>query len=716
MEGLLKDNIQSLSKEQRAARNWGVEPIPSVVREAAAVEGEQAPPPSQRQRRKARRPEKTEESEDKNKSPPLLCLCHGHDFGIPRSTSNPRDPCPMPDDPSYRAYLTAREAGHRFEGDCGELDGAPESPEGAPVGFMTPRGCHPSSADAHELPWVTEAQRELLSVILRVPTEPAGCYPKGFVIQYLTDNIGPTVPDPTGCYRKHLVLQYLTENVSLGVPVEDLDWRDRERIFDGLHAEKLPGLDAFGRKVAESKGKPFPLPSDEPGLQRMVRKNYGDEFVDGLKPPDELFEDSFQCQGLDQLRLQHMACQIHYTYGCRFFPHLQAVRHWVEPDNFLEKYGEAALAVIQDVNRDLRLDDTINSIPLFERREGGLMHGPPGICAGQICFTDGNLVTIKDLKKRPEFNGKFARVQGFVQESRRVKVAFDVGFPKNHTFDLKPANLAHLGPRTPVMIVDLKSRADLNGKRGAIGSMGWLKEKQRYSVKLGTEVLSVKSVNLRAPTVTPATTAASIAAGAAAWSNGLSRSEQYEWLANCYQMRCDDDYVWGGGSLHGPYDPEASPSSIGHDFLLFCLLAVRHCVIPPIWDWEAFYRTAGKHVCFAFEKSDAKERWGGENVFAAMTGGRSLRLTAEAVYGNSAQSQDMKGFSETYVEVRREVSEFFCDGPPRRPSGDPGPLATVGRHQAWITFEDVLRERMTQSGMVWDSCEESDDAFDSDSD
>jgi len=44
-----------------------------------------------------------------------------------------------------------------------------------------------------------------------------------------------------------------------------------------------------------------------------------------------------------------------------------------------------------------------------------------------------------------------------------------------------------------------------------------------------------------------------------AWSDGLSQKDQYEWLLNYYQMRCDDDYTWGGCNLHGPYNPDATP-------------------------------------------------------------------------------------------------------------------------------------------------------------
>lgn len=30
------------------------------------------------------------------------------------------------------------------------------------------------------------------------------------------------------------------------------------------------------------------------------------------------------------------------------------------------------------------------------------------------------------------------------------------------------------------------------------------------------------------------------------WSQGLSPDQQAEWLVDCYRMRVDDDYAWGG--------------------------------------------------------------------------------------------------------------------------------------------------------------------------
>lgn len=142
-----------------------------------------------------------------------------------------------------------------------------------------------------------------------------------------------------------------------------------------------------------------------------------------------------------------------------------------------------------------------------------------------------------------------------------------------------------------------------------------------------------------------------------AWANGLSTADQYEWLSNCYQMRCDDDYAWGGCYLHGPYNPEATLESIKTDFIAFCLLAKRRGVVPAGWDWSAFLKAAANHVVFAFEKSDAKERWGGENVFSAMMGGRSLRYTAEIVYGSNIQAGETSPEAEQALDDAETENE-----------------------------------------------------------
>jgi hypothetical protein len=122
------------------------------------------------------------------------------------------------------------------------------------------------------------------------------------------------------------------------------------------------------------------------------------------------------------------------------------------------------------------------------------------------------------------------------------------------------------------------------------------------------------------------------------------------------RMRVDDDYAWGGCNLHGLYDPEHTGDTIVADFLVFCKLAVRNGVVPQRgWDWGRFLNKAAELLGFAFEKDDAKEKYGGENVFSAAMGGRSLRATAEFVYGTSCMAGAMSGGDDPAEQLREQV-------------------------------------------------------------
>ena len=64
---------------------------------------------------------------------------------------------------------------------------------------------------------------------------------------------------------------------------------------------------------------------------------------------------------------------------------------------------------------------------------------------------------------------------------------------------------------------------------------------------------------------------------------------------------------------------------ISQDFLVFCRLARARAALPTPWAWGTFLLTAAELLPEAFEKSDAQEKYGGENIFQAAVGGRSLR-------------------------------------------------------------------------------------------
>lgn len=142
-------------------------------------------------------------------------------------------------------------------------------------------------------------------------------------------------------------------------------------------------------------------------------------------------------------------------------------------------------------------------------------------------------------------------------------------------------------------------------------------------------------------------------------------------------MRVDDDYVWGGGSgfkyvdlgfnVHGLYRARKGygAMAIVTDFLFFCKLAKARGAIPPDWEWKKFMGQAAELLVLVFEKSDAKEKYGGENVFSPMVGGRpSLRYTANKIYGIGAchgeSWDDNKGVIERVLE---EIDPIFNNTP-----------------------------------------------------
>eukprot|EP00392_Amoebophrya_sp_AT5.2_P007031 g7043.t1 len=158
-----------------------------------------------------------------------------------------------------------------------------------------------------------------------------------------------------------------------------------------------------------------------------------------------------------------------------------------------------------------------------------------------------------------------------------------------------------------------------------------------------------------------------------AWLRSLSAKEAPEWLVDCYRMRVDDDYAWGGGDLHGLYeihdceDAAERASVVCEDFLVFLKAGVRNGAAPKAFNWrECVGRHAPELLPYAFEKSDAKEKWGGENVFSALVGGGkpSLRMVGEQVtgcgvqYGSGQKGNAISPFYEGTVspdDIRSEL-------------------------------------------------------------
>lgn len=124
-------------------------------------------------------------------------------------------------------------------------------------------------------------------------------------------------------------------------------------------------------------------------------------------------------------------------------------------------------------------------------------------------------------------------------------------------------------------------------------------------------------------------------------------------------------------------EPDEAAEEIARDFLVFAKLAALRGVVPPGWDWAAVLDAAPAHLLCAFEKSDAQEKYGSENVFEAMMGGRSLRYTGEVVYGFPCHTY---GASDEHAEVTDAVDE-------RRG----GLYDGVGGQDGWMQLQDDLQ-------------------------
>jgi hypothetical protein len=73
--------------------------------------------------------------------------------------------------------------------------------------------------------------------------------------------------------------------------------------------------------------------------------------------------------------------------------------------------------------------------------------------------------------------------------------------------------------------------------------------------------------------------------------------------------------------------------NVAERFLIFCKLERAAGAVPPGWDWPSFLAAAALRLAEPLDEEDASQRWGGENFFAGAFGGRSLRFTADVVYG-----------------------------------------------------------------------------------
>ncbi|CAD7963905.1 unnamed protein product [Amoebophrya sp. A120] len=183
------------------------------------------------------------------------------------------------------------------------------------------------------------------------------------------------------------------------------------------------------------------------------------------------------------------------------------------------------------------------------------------------------------------------------------------------------------------------------------------------------------------------------------WTKQLDQKEQPEWLVDCYRMRLDDDYAWGGGNLHGLYDAhdceteEERTAMIVTDFLCFLKLGVRHKAIPNNFDFRTTLLThAVQLLPYAFEKSDAKEKWGGENVFSMFTGGRpSLRAVGEQIVGKGVMcGAEQKPGTVSWDSMEQELVRKLGSELEMMETADEKLFVDVGGKALWLEFVEAF--------------------------
>ena len=95
---------------------------------------------------------------------------------------------------------------------------------------------------------------------------------------------------------------------------------------------------------------------------------------------------------------------------------------------------------------------------------------------------------------------------------------------------------------------------------------------------------------------------------------------------------------------------------IGLDFLLFVKQCLAKGAIPALnWDYSKLLKAAPRLLNKPFAKQgDAIQKYGGENVFDVASGWRSLRWTAEHVYGTNVQNPAFSS-DPVYLRIKAEI-------------------------------------------------------------
>ena len=182
------------------------------------------------------------------------------------------------------------------------------------------------------------------------------------------------------------------------------------------------------------------------------------------------------------------------------------------------------------------------------------------------------------------------------------------------------------------------------------------------------------------------------------WANQMSESKHESWILDVYRMRAHDNVQWASNYNRGIYkimqirqETGCSETTNSQKFILFkdflkfnLLLAKRDC-LPDSFDYPKFLTLAKDLLQYHFEKADAKQKYGDENVFSKDP---SLRRQGEHIYGFStmAREQEAESYHKDLDEmIEKAINEKNFIG------SDMSIFEKIGGNMIWFDFEKGLK-------------------------
>ncbi|KIZ02325.1 hypothetical protein MNEG_5635 [Monoraphidium neglectum] len=172
-----------------------------------------------------------------------------------------------------------------------------------------------------------------------------------------------------------------------------------------------------------------------------------------------------------------------------------------------------------------------------------------------------------------------------------------------------------------------------------------------------------------------------------------------------------DDGTLDGMVRHAVFNDGYSwlKQHVAERFLLFCKLAYAAGALPPAWDWRAFLAVAGPLIAEPMSKQDARERWGGENIFAGALGGRSLRWTADTIFGfnymlaqheNLVEKEARPEFRPLFEQIFNRLPQLLAAARSAADGADASMFDDVGGVEAWARLLEEMEDPAEALGLI----------------